>query len=284
MIATNTAPFSQQHIRHLMQQMGSKNAAERETALLELRSYGSSALEPLLQFADAEYIRWGKRAMLMLGLQTLPCNIVMQMCHGMPFIARILLGVCTGIPFVLLMGKLLTRNLWLNEIIGVLAEYKDVRVVRYLLQAQYLPNKSIRQASKAALLHLLPRMKASDFIGFDERQHIWMRQLLLKKDPELAIACLRALAWTTDNGAVKQVQKLMTGKAKIAQNPEVQKAAQDCLYALEARLKGITPDAILLRGASPPQKADVLLRPADATDHTEPQQLLRASRDSLADC
>ncbi len=282
MIAIDTPPPSQQCIRRLMRQMGSKNQSERDEALLELRACSPSALGPLLQFADDEYNQWGRRAFALMCMQGLPYILVSHLFPNLPFVLRTLLSVAIGLPCLFLLSKLLLRSVRLSEVIGALAEYEDVRVVRYLLQAQYLPDKSIRQASKRALLQLLPRMKAGDFIGFDERQHVWMRQLLLKNDPELAIACLRGLAWTPDERALKQVRKLLAGKAKTAQNAEVQEAAQECLHALEARMKGMTSDAILLRGASPPQKADVLLRPANAAEPTEPQQLLRASHDTTA--
>jgi hypothetical protein len=178
-----------------------------------------------------------------------------------------------------------------------LIEQGDMRSIGPLVDALHLDDGMTREIAFAALIDLLPRLKASDAALLNEAQRAKLCQLLslpvenpLYKDirglfrpannkaVDFRVAIRQAFAQVGDSKALGVVERLATREAKTEGERRIQEAAEACLPALQTRADLERSSQTLLRASMPSSDAsDTLLRPATGTQDSAPEQLLRAS-------
>ncbi len=158
----------------------------------------------------------------------------------------------------------------------VLLEVEDTRFIPHLLRSTgYASGEGVSELLK----RLLPQVRA-------DHAPLWSKAdkttLLLPfkdaaaKDPQLAIACLKALEQIGDKSAVPAVKKLQA-QAFAGNRQTLWNAASQCLLYLESNSGKFQQAETLLRSSDIAQvRPDILLRPAAAdADNSAGEQLLR---------
>lgn len=189
-----------------------------------------------------------------------------------------------------------------HSFIEALAKSHDVRQVGPLIQALRVPNTSVRNLAKRALILLLPTLRASDAARLGDSEHaILLRTLAIspndpgyrdltelfsrsayRREVELRVAILEALQQVGSAKELSVVARLSRGlpaMGSVVKVPgEIQEAARECLPFLEVRANDQIASAQLLRASSAQALPDnTLLRPASTRTDALPEQLLRAS-------
>ena len=169
-----------------------------------------------------------------------------------------------------------------------LAEFDDLRAVGTLTEALEIEDKKVREAASLALQRLLPRLQTTDSNLLSKEQRAILNRRLniilhfkavihLKSKEALAKAILKAYEQVGDKEALSIVMKLAQSK----NSQQLQRAAEECIPFLQARISREQDQESLLRASSPAHTASAsyeLLRPAEGTDATEhAEELLRAS-------
>jgi hypothetical protein len=165
-----------------------------------------------------------------------------------------------------------------SHAVRLLARYEDVRVLGPLLDVLDSVDRETGEIVERALIHLLPRLRASDASLLSESHYHRLYRALSSHKAELILAILQALEQVGDHRAIPYVQPLADGQGSAATNWHVHVAAQECLPSLRERAQQEDVASTLLRASDiVPSGPDVLLRPAGGASETNPQQLLRAS-------
>ncbi|MCW3095243.1 MAG: hypothetical protein JWL77_861 [Chthonomonadaceae bacterium] len=153
----------------------------------------------------------------------------------------------------------------------------DVRAIGSLAEALEFPDRDIRPIARKALIHLLPRLKASDAALLSSAQRACLNRTLRGDQSELILAILKAWEQVGDPKAIPAVRSLAEGRGECGQIPEVVQAAKECLPFLQQSLEQRQNDTQLLRSADGNRApAESLLRPATSQVSAEPaNQLLR---------
>lgn len=155
--------------------------------------------------------------------------------------------------------------------VQALAAFGDVRAVPPLITALEYNDKNMKAVAADALPGLLSRLQASDAFLLTPEHHAILNRVL-KNDlsmkmpvaTRLRVSVLQALQQVGDVSSLPLVAELAEGKGKAAGQPEVQRAAQECLPFLQMRAENqrlnhtllrasdgnVTPVAMLLRPAS----------------------------------
>jgi hypothetical protein len=181
-----------------------------------------------------------------------------------------------------------------RKLTAQVADQYDVRSIGPLIDALYLDDPQTREIAITALTERLPHLKASDADLLDEAQRARLCYLLsvpienpLHKDVRrlfrpadsraiaFRVAILQAFAQVGDSKTLPFVERLAKGEARTEGEKRLQEAAQDCLPALQLRVKLESHSRTLLRAAHALTGTETLLRPATGRPDTDPQSLLR---------
>jgi hypothetical protein len=214
----------------------------------------------------------------------------LRLCTNPVFVVvAILVGI--GAPLTLLRPSRKARQATRR-----LSTLEDVRAIGGLVETLYFNYDLNGDApAREALIRLLPRLQASDSGLLTERHAAWLRQMLnalpyatgnpfrrfsqrlsRRQDalPRLQIAILKAFEQVGDSNSLPAVDHL----ARRAANPEVRKAAGECLPFLQARLEQERAVQTLLRAASASEPdPGILLRPVRGDRAQDPDALVRPS-------
>ena len=146
------------------------------------------------------------------------------------------------------------------------------------------------KAIDAALIQLLPQMRASDAALLTANQRILLYNLLQRVTEfgassnvnyEVCLAALKALEQIGDAKAIPIVERIANMKTRTPRRQQIKQAAIECLPLLRANHTAVDANRMLLRASSAaPIAPDTLLRPAMPAPDPAPQQLLRASHAS----
>jgi hypothetical protein len=162
--------------------------------------------------------------------------------------------------------------------IHTVAELDDIRSVGPLAEALELRNAGIQRIAEAALIRLLPRLRASDAGLLSAEQRSYLYRALNGKNEELILAILQALEQVGEGAAFPFVKRLAEGKGRAESSIRVLKTAQECLPFLWQKAANERASNELLRaGGRPDTPADILLRPAAGVADSAQDLLLRAS-------
>ncbi len=159
-----------------------------------------------------------------------------------------------------------------------LASIEDKQACGAMADVLGFEDVELKKIARDALKILLPRLQSTDadLLSTTQRQHL--HGILKQQDTELTLILLHTLEQVGDMRDWNAVQNLANGKlkGKAKANPEVIRAAQECLPFLQANAERQEIQHTLLR-ASDSQTAtpDILLRPA-APIASDPAHLLRA--------
>ena len=162
-----------------------------------------------------------------------------------------------------------------------IARFDDVRAIGALAEALEFKDKRVAPIAEKSLIHLLPRLKASDASLLNPEQRFCLNRALRGKNTELTVAILKAWEQIGDERAIEEVEKLARGRGRGGSSPTVVVAAQECLPFLRQSAErqqigsqllrpsdgNLTPSDVLLRPATPhasTDPADQLLRPTNA--------------------
>ncbi len=167
-----------------------------------------------------------------------------------------------------------------------LAKYDDVAGVAPLIDALEISDMKIQSAVREGLTPSLKRLRASDshLIGPSQRR-VLRAQLssqpgrkTREKMAPFIVSILKALEQVGDESFLGVVQEISSGRG-FGVAPEVREAAEDCLPALMQRIENERLSHGLLRASCANLVGDpnALLRPAESSDLTQPEELLRAS-------
>ena len=180
------------------------------------------------------------------------------------------------------------------KILGPLSALSDVRAVGPLVNTLKMDYRGIHRVAVAALIDLLPRLRASeaDLLNAEQRG-LLCRQLSkpLKALPANAsaasqeayikavafrVAILQAFAQVGDSSALPLVERLAHGEATTRGQRAIQEAARQCLPALMLRAEQERNGQTLLRAANAADaEGETLLRAAKGARETRHDQLLR---------
>jgi len=193
-----------------------------------------------------------------------------------------------------LTGSIVNPRKRLRPLAQTLADTNDVRAIGPLIDALKLEDRKIHAIAKEGLIKLLPRLHASDadLLGPEQRTLLcrklsWPIQGIdgnlrplspaaYQREVAFRVAILQAFAQVGDSKALAMVEQLAQGEAKTAELRQIQVAAQACLPSLVLRCEQIRRHKTLLRAAyASDTGADTLLRAAQGTRETPPNQLLR---------
>lgn len=178
--------------------------------------------------------------------------------------------------FVLMhLARLLTKrtlNKW-GKSTREIAWLEDVRSVGALAEALDIDERAFAIQVELALAKLLPRLQASDASLLNERQRLCLYRCLTtqnaNKKREFTLTVLKAVEQIGDEKAIPYVEKLL---------PVLPQPAEQCLSSLRIHAEEQRASSMLLRASSETMcSTDTLLRPANETASTKPQQLLRAA-------
>jgi hypothetical protein len=164
-----------------------------------------------------------------------------------------------------------------------LAQMQDKRIIGHLVDFCTWPDDTVRQAARAALTQMLPRLKPVEAAlltpdqqgilrGFLQRRHV-------EADSELQVAILKAYEQIGDERALPAVSALANINPRSRERKRVKEAAEACLPFLQQRRERQHSSQTLLRpttATSEPQR-NVLLRPVQERNETSPNELLRAN-------
>jgi hypothetical protein len=155
---------------------------------------------------------------------------------GLLLVFDTLFGRASEVPVLIagLAGIALILRRWLTlrgVALRALVHYNDVRLVGPLTEF-VTAGEGDREAQIVArnlLAHLLPRLQPGHADLLTPAQRNSLHALLLDPDPTQVTAALKALAQVGDEAAETAVRQ------RLAQQPQLDAAAQECLQAIAAR-------------------------------------------------
>ncbi|MCW3055026.1 MAG: hypothetical protein JWN14_4196 [Chthonomonadales bacterium] len=193
-----------------------------------------------------------------------------------------------------LTGSILEPRKRLRKMAQTLVDTNDVRAVGALIDTLKLEDRKIRSIAVEGLIKLLPRLQAKDAELLNPEQRALLCSRLSRppkkidvnlrplspaayqREVAFRVAILQAFAQVGDSRALAVVERLVQGEAKTEELRQVQAAAQACLPSLILRCEQIRSHKTLLRAADASDTgAETLLRAAQGTRETPPEQLLR---------
>jgi hypothetical protein len=192
-------------------------------------------------------------------------------------VIRDVIGITFGITVLVIWFNEWERRARTRQLIQKLRA--DVRAVGPLaLMLQHHLSRAVKSDAVKALKALLPGLQASDARYITSEQMDALVSLLnsasaVLADKELARQVINAMEQVGDKRALEPMERL----AGLWQDPQTQRAAQECLPFLRARIEEQKLAETLLRPSSAENvKPETLLRPAAADIVSEGQaQLLR---------
>ena len=266
-------------LKRLIKELGHKKVECPDRARKEIAARLSAdpqTLDVLLPVMERELLRVRHIMYLVwLGLAAYMFFSLVDVVHGRW--ERVLRDFSQLFMFCFALSAPLSKSLRLKNLLGIVSDLDDKRLIGPLLQAQHY--HEVRSSVQTALVHLLPQLQHSDTLALNEIQRTLLYQSLLNSEnPEYVIAALKALEQVGDGRALPYAQKLASPADKRRkQNAAVTQAAQECLGLLQQRIAQQQISQSLLRPSDRTASApDTLLRPASITQDTEPAQLLRA--------
>ncbi len=131
------------------------------------------------------------------------------------------------------------------------------------------------RAARNALLELLPVLRATDGDLISAQSHLTLNKCSASNDKALVMAVLDALPHIGTQIALSHVEALANEQLKLGKDIEVREMAMVCLPLLKYRIAEQNKNT-LLRASHPLPSGEELLRPAENTLETAPEQLLRA--------
>lgn len=159
-----------------------------------------------------------------------------------------------------------------------LAQFDDIRGVVAFTEALDFNDKEVTAIAEQKLIHLLPRLQASDSALLDAAHRAILNKKLLIGNANLVLAILKAYQQVGDSTALANVETLSRGTKKWDEASDVVQAARTCLPFLQAHIAQIEAQQTLLRASAESSTApDILLRPAAPTQDTQSETLLRAT-------
>lgn len=177
-----------------------------------------------------------------------------------------------------------------KQIIEQLSRCDRVEAIGPLLSGLGLPSKAFQDVVMNALLALLPRVKSGDvvFLSDDGLLKLYeivksanhpLARTLSEQYDDLLVAILRAIGEVGDERVWEAVLNLATRDVTTDSQERIRQAAQECLPRLRERIERLEQERVgqhLLRPSNAPEAlAEVLVRPAEGSTTTDPQQLLR---------
>jgi hypothetical protein len=264
-----------------------KYRKRRQEAEQKLRRMGVQAVAPLLAaFREEEARRLQRRRF---GFLALPAYAALAagiylIGRNFPEDARGLL-ICPGYIFGYGLCSTFFQSLsWptgrQRRITQLLATSEDLSVVGALVEGLgHSPyNGSV---VNEALIHLLPRLQATDaaLLNFHQRAYLYraLKQVTRRityYDEAVILAILRALEQIGDAEALPYVEPL----THFRKSEAIAQAAQACLPYLQQKQQQQQYSQTLLRSSVAfSQAPETLLRPAQRLTETQPQELLRAA-------
>lgn len=260
----------------------SKKAEERIEAELKIAELGDNAVPALLAALEREAQTYKRSRRFYSGLSAI---------MGTVFALYIIVGLAKGF----LHGNWEAFSDWSNMFLlfGVtggtaglvtqshknavikLVEFDDIRIVGPLFEAREKNESTLRYASEAALIRLLPHLKASDRHLLNTEQMACVNSALKSKNSEFVVAVLKALEQIGDDTHLETVERLATQEAKNPFDEKVRDCAIVCLPYLRQRAENAVMAKILLRASAPDASPEMLLRPAAFIPDENPNELLR---------
>ncbi len=278
----------------LVKRMDSGNAREMAAAREELAQMGPLAVSRLVAELQKTPNTGKKLSMLLLGLRII---LLPALLIGVVIVALLALLVASDgslgcIGDVGCMGgwfddwnprrqyhEHLHNQQW-NQIARVLARLEDVQVAGPLAEALNYADTNTRPTLMTALYRLVPLMDANTarMLTVGQRTALYhllesAKDQLGQSDRNLSLAILRVTVLAEDTQAISIVERI----AASAASQDVAQAAAQTSEQLKAIAQRQEISQSLLRGASAPATpSDMLLRPAQGGESTQPEQLLRA--------
>ncbi len=160
-----------------------------------------------------------------------------------------------------------------------LAQRDDIRVVGPLADALRSWDGEAQKIAEAALIRLLPRLRAEHDILLSPDQRKSLHRSLRGKNEALALAILKALKHIGDAESLVCVTRMVYERSRSGIDSRLQEAAIESLPALRERVEEQKAVATLLRASEPTRLPDEHLRPSDAPG--VPLSSLRDSETSL---
>ena len=133
-------------------------------------------------------------------------------------------------------------------------------------------DQDLRAQAAIEISRRLPVLSEADYRSYDDITRGRMLRALEGDDVEVAIAMLDAFQRFEDAAALPHVERLLAREEKRNTASRLAEKARECRDALRASAQ--TSYASLLR---PAEVESDLLRPAESANHSEPNELLRAS-------
>ncbi len=221
----------------------------------------SGQLETLLQTADKEIVKRRKR--IKTGLITVLSVTftwlifcMLLMCFlGINMVAFIgLIGI-----FPVIMAGFFIQSKEFLRAAAELARYDDVSAVPALSEAALTALPETRLDMEDALVHLLCLVKEADWPLFT-KEVFRTQKFLFFRSKKLTLAFLQA--YTQVGGANElRLVKYHIRAGRLARDPDLQQAAENCLKAIQTRLAQDSTSDYLLR-ASEGMLSEELLRAA----------------------
>ncbi len=266
----------------IIARLGSRDAAEQKQAEQQLEERGLNSIDRLIAILNAEHRRRRKlRRLFKIGRYAaflmLSFLYDLRVGHFPSFGLTLGLLLLTGFISTVIWSE--TRRRFRRGMVIALSRFEDVTLVGPLID---LHRGESREAVTEMLTRLLPRLTASDAALLKEshRNHLYMEldlccgSLVLNIVSErFILAILKALEQVGDKRGLGFVEKV----AKQGQTERIRNAAQACLPFLQERVEDQQMRTNLLRASHAATAPTELLRPADKSTDTEPQQLLRAN-------
>lgn len=190
-------------------------------------------------------------------------------------VSALLTLIVTLLTVLLIMGQLRDRRL------RQITDLDDVHAIGPLLdlmessQEMWEYDDPSRRAIKAALVRLLPRLRASDASWMTEAQRAALARTLYycthKKypwhyHPDLAVALLAALEQVGDSDALDYVRELAHMSPSKADRRRIQEAALSCIPFLQERAREKQAVQTLLRASQESIDPNMLMRPLGAAE------------------
>ena len=135
-------------------------------------------------------------------------------------------------------------------------------------------DKETRTLAENALTRLLPRLQSTDKTILNPDQIACLNRALGRDNRPLVIAILSAYEQIGDETCVRPVEDLIAGSSKASVYETVIEAARHCLAALKQNIELQRQSRTLVRAAMGPTE-EMLLRPVEGNDKTDPEILLR---------
>jgi hypothetical protein len=145
-----------------------------------------------------------------------------------------------------------------------LAQRDDIRVVGPLAEALRSWDGEAQAIAEAALIRLLPRLRAEHDVLLTPDQRKNLHRALRGKNESLSLAILKALRHIGDAESLICVTRMVYERSRSGIDSRLQEAAIDLLPELRERVEEQRAVATLLRASEPSRLPDEHLRPSDA--------------------